>query len=153
MRTSIPKILYCLFMLGTLNASVALPQPPETVNGNPLLLNGAVVTMEQLAWAARGVLAVVKRDAASTQSTRVPFYIYLKRDGKIVDANAYAHNHSVMQYELAEVLRSARAGDQIVIDPVVKSDAVGRSIITVKTTQLVPHFDWSYGLKQKKDGC
>jgi hypothetical protein len=109
--------------------------------------------MEQLAWAARGVLAVVKRDAASTQSTRVPFYIYLKRDGKIVDANAYAHNHSVMQYELAEVLRSARAGDQIVIDPAVKSDAVGRSIITVKTTQLVPHFDWSYGLKQKKDGC
>lgn len=153
MRISFSKILYCLFLLGTLNASVALPGPPETVNCNPLLLNGASVTMDQLGWATRGILSIVKNKLNATQNTRIPFYIYLKRDGKIMDANADAHNRPVLQYELAEILRSARAGDQIVIDPAVKTDAAGRSVITVKSTQLGPQFDWSYGLKLKKDGC
>ena len=118
-----------------------------------MLVNGKVVTSEQFAHVTRGVLMLVKSGPASKQQTPVPFLIYLRRGGKIVDAEAYAHNHAVMYYEVAEILKFAQAGDQLVIDPVGSPDKAAQKVITIKSSQIVPQFQWFYVLNQKKDRC
>jgi len=144
------KIIPAMILLCSLQASVAFPEPTEN---NPLLINGKVVTAEQFAYVTRGKLTLVKGNPASEKQTPVPFLIYLKRGGKIVDAEAYAHNHAVMYYEVAEILKSAQAGDQLVIDPVDSANKTAQKVMTIKNSQIVPQFNWLYVLKPKKDNC
>lgn len=141
------KFISAMILLYSLQSSVALPKS-ACITNSPLLLNGHVMNTSQFAHVTRGVLTVVRGDAASGQP--VPFLIYLKRNGKIVDADAYAHNFAVLRYEIAEILESAQAGDQLVIDPVWPGNAADRKIITIKGTQILPRFQW---LNQKKDNC
>lgn len=147
------KIIPAMILLCSLQASVALPKPAEPTNNNPLLVNGRVVTTEQFAHVTRGKLTLVKSDAASEKQTPIPFLIYLRRGGRIVEAEAYAHNHAVMYYEVSEILKSAQAGDQLVIDPVKQEDKGAKKVITIKNTQIVPQFNWFYVFRQKKDNC
>ncbi len=144
------KIILAMILFCSLQASVALPKPADSAIISPLHLNGKVVTIEQLTYVTRGVLTLMK--GASERKTNVPFLIYLRRGGKIVDAHADAHNHAVMYYEIAEILKSAQAGDQLVIDPV-DDDKAAQTVITIKNTQIVPQFNWFYGLNKKKDNC
>lgn len=147
------KIIPAMMLFCSLQASVALPKSANPAHNNPVLLNGKVVTIEQLTYVTRGLLTLMKGDAASERKTHVPFLIYLKRGGKIVNAKADAHNHAVMYYEIAEILKSAQAGDQLVIDPVDSGDKSVQKVITIKNTQIVPQFNWFYGLNKKKDNC
>jgi hypothetical protein len=147
------KIIPAMILLYALQASVALPNPADTADSNPMRINGKTVTTEQFAYVTRGKLTLVKGDAASEKQMLVPFLIYLKRGGKIVDAEAHAHNHAVMYYEVAEILKSAQAGDQLVIDPVKPEHKAAQKVITIKNTQIVPQFDWFYVFRQKKDNC
>ncbi|WP_426293123.1 hypothetical protein ACN9ML_27710 [Dyadobacter endophyticus] len=147
------KIIPAMVLFCSLQASVALPKSAGPAHSNPVLLNGKVVTIEQLTYVTRGVLTLMKGDPASERKTNIPFLIYLRRGGKIVDAQADAHNHAVMYYEIAEILKSAQAGDQLVIDPVEPGDKAAQKVITIKSTQIVPQFNWFYGLNKKKDNC
>jgi hypothetical protein len=153
MNTKAIKIIAALMLFYSLQASVALPKPVDPAHSSPVLLNGKVVTIEQLTYVTRGVLTLMKGDPASERNTNIPFLIYLKRGGKIVDAQADAHNHAVMYYEIAEILKSAQAGDQLVIDPVDSGDKTAQKVITIKSAQIVPQFNWFYGLNRKKDNC
>lgn len=147
------KIIPALVLHLSLQASVALPQPADLPDSNPLLINGTVFTTEQFAYVTRGVLTLAKGNTASERQTPVPFRIYLRRDGKIVNAQAYAHNHAVLRYEISEILESAEAGDQLVIDPAGPENKVAQKVITIKRTQIVPQIRWFYGLNEKKDKC
>ncbi|WP_353721591.1 hypothetical protein [Dyadobacter sp. 676] len=152
MKNQIIRIVPLWLLLCTLQPSEALPQTPVTLE-NALLLNGSIVSTDQFARVTRGVIALAGRPPGSQCRSLMPFYIYLKRGGKIVDANAYAHNHSVMRYEIAEILKMAQAGDQLIIDPAEPGNAAGRKIIMIKSTQIVPQFKWFYVLNGKKDNC
>jgi hypothetical protein len=147
------KIIPAMILLCSLQASVALPKPADAIDNNPLLVNGKVVTTEQFGHITRGMLTLAKSGTASEGQTPVPFLIYLRRSGKIVDAEAYAHNHAVMYYEVAEILKFAQAGDQLVIDPVGSTDKAAQKVITIKSSQIVPQFQWFYVLNPKKDKC
>jgi len=147
------RIIPAVILLCSLQASVALPKSSDPADNNPLLINGKVVTTEQFAYVTRGVLSLVKADPASDKPMPVPFLIYLRRAGKIVDAEAYAHNHAVMYYEVAEILKFAQAGDQLVIDPVGSAEKAAQKVITIKNSQIVPQFQWFYVLNPKKDKC
>ena len=142
-------------MVLTLPVSLALPSDLEgNFHSNPLLLNGHPVEYKLLSSVNRGMITLVKGNPESSDAARVPFLIYLKRAGKIVNPDSHAHNHAVMQYEMAEILRYAKAGDEIVIDPASKEDAVARRIIPVTYLQVGPQFQWFYGMgMSKKDGC
>jgi hypothetical protein len=151
MKTKAFKIAAAMILLCSLQATVGLPQPPDVSPANPLLLNGRVVTIEQFAYVNRGIVSLAKGDAPS--GTAIPFYIYLRRGGKILNAEAYAHNHAVLRYEIADILKSAKTGDELIIDPSEPANKTCRKIITIKYTQILPQFDWSYGLIKKKDNC
>ncbi|MCE6992377.1 hypothetical protein [Dyadobacter sp. CY323] len=155
MKSKLFHMFPALLMVLSLPVSLALPSDLEgNFHSNPLLLNGHTVEYKLLSAVNRGMITLVKGNPESADATRVPFLIYLKRAGKIVNPDSHAHNYAVMQYEMAEILRYAKVGDDIVIDPASKEDAVGRRIIPVTKPQLGPQFKWFYGMSLfKNDGC
>ncbi|WP_221393962.1 hypothetical protein [Dyadobacter sp. NIV53] len=148
------NLFVSMSLILTLPVSEAFPEnTADNFYPNPLLLNGKSVEFSIFSLVNTGKISLVKGNPDSELKTKIPFYIYIKRSGKIVDAYSYAHNNAVTEFEMAEILKFAQVGDQIFIDPAGKNEQVGRRIIVVKPEQLWPRFDWSYGLNKRKDGC
>ena len=144
-----------LVLLFTLTLAVSEALPANTTDNfyyNPLLLNGKSMNIEKFSVVAKGVLGMIGGNSESGQREKIPFFIYLKRAGKIVDASTCTHNHPVMAVEISEVLKFAKAGDELIIDPANKTEKAGRRVLTVKNYQPAPQFNWFYGLG-KKDKC
>jgi hypothetical protein len=155
MKSKLFQMLPALLMVLTLPVSLALPGDLEgNFHSNPLLLNGHPVEYKLLSTVNRGMITLVKGNPESADATPVPFLIYLKRAGKVINPDSQAGRHPVMRYELADILRYAKVGDEIVVNPASKEDAVGKRIIPVTYLQVGPQFKWFYGLwKVKGDGC
>lgn len=141
-----------LFTL-VLAVSEALPESgTDSFHYNPLLLNGKSMNIEKFSLVSKGVLSMITQNPKSEGREKIPFLIYLMRAEKIVDARSYAYRHPVMSVELSEILKSAKVGDRLVIEPADNDTKSGRSVLTVKSDQPLPRFNWFYGLI-KKDGC
>lgn len=154
MKNVILNIFLSMSLIFTLSVSEAYPEnAADNFYANPLLLNGESVEFSVFSSVNRGMISLVKGNPESETKTKTPFYIYIKRAGRMVDAYSYAHNNAVTEFEMAEILKFAQVGDQIIIDPANKNEQVGRRIITVKPEQLWPNFDWSFGINKSKDKC
>lgn len=152
MKTKIIHLLMSVMLLFTVLITQALPKnADEKLNRSPMLLNGKSVSPGTFSAVRYGKISIVNPEYSLKD--KIPFYIYLKRDGKIINASSKAHNASVFEYEIAEILKSAKVGDLIVIDPANKTEQLGRRIITVSPQQVGPQFQWFYGLAKKQDGC
>jgi len=144
------KIIPAMALLYSLHSSVALP---KSADDNTLLINGQVITTEQFAHVTRGTLTLAKSNAVSGRKAAVPFLIYLKRGGMIVNPESHGHNFFVWSSEIRDILEFAEAGDELVIDPVKPQNASARKVIIVKKTQIIPRFQWFYVLRPEKDNC
>ncbi len=147
-------VLTSVLML-TISVSQSLPNP-DTDNFyiNPLLLNGKSMDVTKVSRVSRGKLSMIQPTAESAGSSQVPFFVYLKRSGKIVDAGSYAHNHAVTEIELSTVLQSAKAGDELVIDPARETEKQLRRVLTIKHDRQYPQIQWfRYGSNKGNDGC
>ncbi|GLU53788.1 hypothetical protein Dfri01_32490 [Dyadobacter frigoris] len=142
-------VLICVF---TISISDALPKN-GTSNGISLLLNGKLAEPENFIHATNGRLTLIDINSKSGPKTELQFFAYLRREGKIVDVNAYAHNFSVRSIELTEILKSAKVGDDIIIEPANKTNISGRKIIYVTYSMLFPVFNWFPFLNKNKGGC
>jgi hypothetical protein len=150
-NTPLNLLLTSVLML-TLSVSHSLPNiATDNFYYNPLMLNGMPMDITKLSVVSKGKLQVVQHGDNETMG--VPFNIYLVRDGKIVDAASQACNRGVTEIELSLILKSAKGGDQLYIDPAGKSKAIGRRIITVKPDPILPRIQWFHGLNKGKDGC
>ncbi|WAC09850.1 hypothetical protein [Dyadobacter pollutisoli] len=151
----INKIFPTLVLILSLSASVALPREvTEKYPNNSVLLNGVAVEFTQLSSINRGVISLVKGNPQAMVKTNVPFKVYLKRQGKLIDGDSYAYHYAMLQYEIANILKFAQAGDDIIIDPVdKKNDQAGPKVIHVTPIQLVPQFNWFFTPNKKGDGC
>src|SRR5690606_12188510 len=112
-------------LLYSLQTSVGLPKSAVTTDRNSLLVNGKVVTDEQFAHITHGTLTLAKGNADASPKTAVPFLIYLKRGGMIVNPESHAHNFAVWNCEIRDILEFAEAGDQLIIDPAKPHSASG----------------------------
>jgi hypothetical protein len=114
---------------------------------NPLVLDGIELDYSFFSLSSRGKLAVVAGDPNSADAVKVPFRAYLRRDGKPLNKSKANAACEVDEVELADVLASARVGDELVIEPTRKEDAVAMRIIRLKLF-------WFLKLPfQKGDGC
>lgn len=148
-------IMTIVFML-TLSVSLSFPHNSgEEFFRNPLLLNDKVVDPTAFSTASVGKLSIVKGDPESGRKVKVAFYAYIKRSGFIIDGGETSQNQPVTEVDIAQILKFAKAGDQLVIDPANKNDETGRRVITVHQAQLAPiQMKWLYGvIKSKNDGC
>ena len=146
------KFFVSMTLLFTLSVSEALPENAADFYLNPLLLNGKSVEFSIFSFVNTGMISLAGNPDSGSK-TKIPFYISINRSGKIVEAYSNTHHHAVTEVNMAEILRFAQVGDQIIIDPAEKNEQVGRKIIVVKPQQLWPKFDWSYGLNKSKGGC
>jgi hypothetical protein len=85
---------------------------------NPLVLNGQSLDYSNFTINSKGQLAVVAGDPLSAHTSKVPFYISLRRNGKIVeDRRMDFLNKPVYSIEISNVLSFSRTGDQLIITP------------------------------------
>lgn len=152
---NIPLILLLTSILMlTLSVSQSFPENPESnFYYNPLLLNGKTMDITSLSTVTRGKLSMIKGDPESSQKTAVPFLVYLVRAGKRVGSPSCANNQGVTEVELSNVLSMAKAGDQLVLEPVGKEEKTGRRVIQVKQNPQLFKMQWFSGVIKSKDGC
>ena len=112
--------------------------PGSTTNGeaifyaNPLLLNNKTFTYADFSMASKGILTVVSGNPETAQVEKIPFRIYLRRNGNVVDNSLSNTSQSALEIDVAPVLAMAKPGDDLVIEPVRTSDSRARRSIKLK---------------------
>ena len=152
MKNLILRIAMVLIYMSTVSISDALPKS-NTPNGLSLFLDGKLTEPKEFIHVTNGRLTLVEHNSQSGAETELQFFAYLRRAGKNVDMNAYTHNFPVRNIELAEILKSAQVGDDIIIEPARKTDISGRKMIYVRYSMLFPVSNWFPFLSRKKGGC
>ncbi len=97
---------------------------------NPLMLNGKPLDYSVFGLSSKGKLTVNKSATTSGQETQIPFYVYLRRNGNkvLMPGNERSYSKQI-KIEISEILRYAKQGDQLIIEPVNKEDGPARRIL------------------------
>ncbi len=130
---------------------------PNKTDNNPrtaLMLNGKVTDENALASANAGLLNLVTLQDEADEPERIPFYIRLIRVNKALNTSEFAHFNMITEIELSTILKYARDGDKIIIDPAEKNSTTTRKVITVRQNQYLPQWiRWIWPNEDRKDGC
>ncbi|MCP1384140.1 hypothetical protein [Runella salmonicolor] len=144
-------IVLILFMVGTTTFSKG---GENYFYGNPLVLNGKALDYQTFWKGSKGLLALVKGNPNSADATRVPFKIYLKHEGQVVNKGLSSDSRELYEVEVAHVLALARFGDELVIEPALKSDVKAKRVIKLAKIDLMYMILGPLLAKQKGgDGC
>lgn len=147
MKNLLVKVTFLFVVLLSFSVSNGLPK--NEVKHDSLLLNGKETSADMFSWITKGKLSM-----GGGARNAVPFYIYLMREGKIINSESYVHNHAVKEYEMAEILKLAKDGDQIIVDPAGQLHNSARKVIVVKQKRFIPDlYQWLGLRKNKNDGC
>ena len=104
----------------------------ENVYCNPLTLNGRPLDYDSFNLMSRGTLALVQGNPASKNATPIPFRIYVRRAGVALTQGAANYDREFISITIQTVLALARPGDELVVEPVRKSDKIARCVIKLK---------------------
>jgi bla regulator protein blaR1 len=99
------------------------------IYANPILLNGQPLDYSTFSIKSKGTLTLMKGKPTSSEAIKIPFRVYLRRNGVIVYEKKSASK--LTQIEISEVLALSKAGDQIIINPTEKADYKAKRIINV----------------------
>jgi len=104
----------------------------ENIYCNPLLLDGRLLDYGNFTIATRGELELIKGDPASSGSTKIPFFIRLRRDDKIINNKHMDFlDKQLYEIEISTVLAFSKPGDQLIITPVNKVDWKAKRILKI----------------------
>ncbi|WP_394992323.1 M56 family metallopeptidase [Emticicia sp.] len=101
-----------------------------SIYANPLLLNGQPLDYSSFSIKSKGVLTVMKGKPTSPEAVKIPFRLYLRRNGIFIYEKK-SSNSKLTQVEVSEVLALSKVGDQIVINPTEKIDFKAKRIINI----------------------
>jgi hypothetical protein len=97
---------------------------------NPLMLDGKLLDYGGFNLGSKGELTVSKGAAVTRQTTQVPFYVYLRRNGiKVLIPGKERPDPMQTKIDLSEIFRHAKSGDQLVIEAVRKEDGAVKRIL------------------------
>lgn len=108
------------------------PARERTFSCNPLVLDGNPLDYNFFSIISRGTLTVVAGDPVSKEATLIPFRIYLRRNGMIIQKGASDSGRQRYDVDIATLLVLAQPGDELVVDPARKADWLARRIIRVR---------------------
>jgi hypothetical protein len=77
------------------------------------------------------VLSVVECQQDKPAATKIPFRVYLRRNGKIIEMGQSSSTRQHFQIDLEEVLEQAENGDFLIINPVRRRDFQAKRIFKV----------------------
>ncbi|MFC5410255.1 hypothetical protein ACFPMF_13095 [Larkinella bovis] len=106
---------------------------------NALRLNGFPLDYGWFSIQSRGKLSIVEGDADENQTARIPIRVYLKRGKTIVTPDRAGGCQGATEVDLAEIMSLARAGDELVVEPVRKEDAMAKRVIFLKLFWFLPN--------------
>lgn len=98
---------------------------------NPLVLNNRPLDYTWFSILSRGPLCVVKGNPDIPDAEKIPFHIYLRRKGVIINEGKSSSTKAVFCVEISDVLKLAMPGDHLIIEPVQKTDRQAKRIIKV----------------------
>ena len=97
---------------------------------NPLMLNGKPLDYSVFGLSSKGELTANKSATINRQETQIPFYVFLRRNGnKVLIPGNERPDPKQIKIEISEILRYAKPGDQLIIEPVNKEDGPARRIL------------------------
>jgi hypothetical protein len=100
---------------------------------NPLVLNGKPLNYNVFNIELKGELTVTKGAVATGKTTKVPFYVYLRRDGqKVLIPGNERPDVRQTKIEISKVLKHAKPDDLLVIEAVRKEDGPVKRILKVR---------------------
>lgn len=126
----------------------------KNLNSNSLVLNGKPLNYQTFGKDTRGILAMVKGNPNSADSPKIPFRIYLKHEGKIINNGQSSETRELNEVEVASILALARFGDELIIEPTRKTDAKDKRVIYLIKMDIMNMIFGPLLSKQKGgDGC
>ena len=104
----------------------------ESIFCNPLLLDGHLLNYGNFTINTKGELELIKGEPGSSESTKIPFFILLRRDGEIIENKSMEFLHKQLyEIEISTVLAFSQPGDQLIITPVNKVDWKAKRILKI----------------------
>ena len=123
---------------------------------NPLTLNGLPLNNVTFWKGSKGILALVKGNPNAAGSPKVPFKIYLKHEGQIINKGLSSDTRECYEVQVDYILALADFGDELIIEPARKSDALAKRVIKLTKINLM-YMIFSPFLPKPKgvsgDGC
>ncbi|HKZ38243.1 MAG TPA: hypothetical protein VJ184_11370 [Chryseolinea sp.] len=97
---------------------------------NPLMLNGKPLDYNVFNLESKGELTVSKGAVITGQTTQIPFYVYLRRNGnKVLIPGKERSDPKQIKIDVSEILKHAEPGDHLVIEAVKKEDGPVKRIL------------------------
>lgn len=121
-------------------------------HSNPLTLNGMSLDYKTFWKGSKGVLALVKGNPTAYDSPKVPFKIYLKRNGQAINKGLSSDSREHLEVQIAPILELAQFGDELVIEPARKSDTNAKRVIRLTKVNLM-YMIFGPMLSKNGDGC
>lgn len=116
----------------------------QSINKNPLKIDGFALYQQTFCKATKGILTF----EIDNNSTKIPFIVYLKRGRDIINLGASSATNIVSQIELSEVLKHAKVGDFLIVEPADKSKKQYTKYLFLRN-MIYDFFD----MYKKGDGC
>ena len=146
MKQSIFKAL--LTMVAVLAFTQIYAHKPSKREGNSvkhsILLNGQPFDIQSFTLSSKGILSIVEDNPNQEKTKKLPFKIYLKRNGEMFFVGQFLVKKDVYEAEISEVLAYAFGGDELILELSEKSDNKIKRIIRLKSLEF-----W----RINKDGC
>jgi hypothetical protein len=90
---------------------------------NPLQINGKALDYNVFDMSTKGVLTVVKGNPDSKEAQPIPFYVSIRRNGKIVkDKKMSFLNKALYKVNLSDIFPLSEQGDVLILNPVNVAD-------------------------------
>jgi hypothetical protein len=115
------------------------------------LLNGHSLDHANFSLSSQGQLTVVASNPDMEYQEKIPFQIYLRRNGVTIQQGASDTARSVLSVDVTTVLALAQPGDMLVIESTRKSDARANRRIKLKEFIFMPNL-FSF-FRNEKNGC
>jgi hypothetical protein len=148
MKQSIFKVLSMMTIIITYNVSYAHILTNVKEEGrfmrNPIRLNGGAFDYRSFTLQSRGKLSIVEGDPNDEKAKKIPFTVYLKRNGEMFFVGQFLVQKDVYEVEISDVLAYAFGGDELILEPTRKEDRKAKQIIPLKRLEF-----WAIN----RDGC
>jgi hypothetical protein len=109
-----------------------------------ILLNGYPIDIQSFTLSSKGILTIVEDSPNQEKVKKVPFKIYLKRNGEMFFVGQFLVKKDVYEAEISEILAYAFGGDELILELSGKSENKGKRTIRLKSLEF-----W----RINKDGC
>lgn len=101
-----------------------------SIYANPVLLNGQPLDYSKFSLKSQGLLTLMKGNPTSVEAVKIPFRLYLRRNGMIVYEKKSGAN-KLTEVEISDILALSKPGDQIILNPTEKANFKAKRVINV----------------------